>query len=559
MSTDTEKSKNFIEKVIEEDLKTGKVTRVVTRFPPEPNAQLHIGHAKAILLNYTMAKKFGGQFNLRFDDTNPEKEEIHYMESMKRDIQWLGADWDKLCYASDYFDQLYKWAVELIEKGLAYVDNQSPDEIRENRGTLTKPGKESPYRTRSVEENLKGFDDMKNGVFDEGKAVLRAKIDMTHPNINMRDPIMYRILKKEHYRTSNKWCIYPMYDFAHGYEDAIEGVTHSLCSIEFEDHRPLYDWFIENVSVPSVPHQYEFARLQLSYTVMSKRLLLELVNTGIVDGLDDPRMPTLSGLRRRGYTSDAIARFVDEIGVAKANSLVDQEFLEHVLREELNKSTWRMMAVLDPVKVTIENYPEDKVEYFEGENNPENPGDGSRKIPFSRALYIERNDFLENPPRKYFRLSPGKEVRLKFAYYITCKEVIKDDNGTIKELICTYDPQSRGGGTPDGRRVKGTLHWVSAAHAKKAEVRLYDKLFTLKDMRDMEEGKTYKDYLNPESLVVLKDCMVEPALIASNPGDKFQFLRKGYFCTDSDHTKEYPVFNQAVALRDTWAKIQKNK
>jgi glutaminyl-tRNA synthetase len=375
----------------------------------------------------------------------------------------------------------------------------------------------------------------------------------------MRDPVMYRILKKEHYRTGDKWCIYPMYDFAHGYEDAIEGVTHSLCSIEFEDHRPLYDWFIQNVSVPNVPHQYEFARLQLSYTVMSKRLLLELVNTGIVEGLDDPRMPTLSGLRRRGYTPTAIARFVDEIGVAKSNSLVDHEFLEHVLREELNKTTWRMMAVLDPIKVTVENYPEDKVEYFEGENNPENPEDGSRQIPFTRELYIERDDFLENPPRKYFRLSPGKEVRLKFAYYITCKEVIKDENGNVTELICTYDPESRGGGTPDGRRVKGTLHWVSASHARKAQVRLYDKLFTLKDMRDMEEGKTYKDYLNPESLVVLKDCMVEPALVESNPGDKFQFLRKGYFCTDSDSTKEYPVFNQAVALRDTWAKIQKNK
>lgn len=556
MAVDSEKSKNFIERIIEEDLSTGKVKKVVTRFPPEPNAQLHIGHAKAILLNYGMAKKYGGQFNLRFDDTNPEKEEIHYMESMKKDIQWLGAQWDKLCYASDYFEQLYKWAIELIEKGLAYVDNQTADEIRENRGTLTEPGRESPYRNRMVEENMTLFEQMRNGQFSEGEAVLRAKIDMSHPNINMRDPIMYRILKKEHYRTGDKWCIYPMYDFAHGYEDAIEGVTHSLCSIEFEDHRPLYDWFIQNVSVPSIPHQYEFARLQLSYTVMSKRLLLELVNTQIVEGLDDPRMPTLSGLRRRGYTPSAIAQFVNEIGVAKANSLVDHEFLEHVLREELNKTTFRMMAVLDPIKVTIENYPEDQVEYFEGENNPENPDDGTRQIPFTRELYIEREDFMENPPKKYFRLSPGNEVRLKFAYYITCKQVIKDENGEIKELICTYDPLSKGGGTPDGRRVKGTLHWVSAAHAKKAEIRVYDKLFTLKDMRDMEEGKTYKDYLNPQSLVVINNCFVEPALSESKPGERFQFLRKGYFCTDSDSTKENPVFNQTVALKDTWAKIQ---
>ncbi len=558
MSTDSEKSKNFIEKIIEEDLKTGKVKKVITRFPPEPNAQLHIGHAKAILLNYGMAKKFNGQFNLRFDDTNPEKEEIHYMESMKQDIKWLGVQWDKLCYASDYFDQFHKWALELIEKGLAYVDNQTADEIRENRGTLTKPGVDSPYRTRTVEENLELFEKMKSGKFEEGEAVLRAKIDMSHPNINMRDPIMYRILKKHHYRTADKWCIYPMYDFAHGYEDAIEGVTHSLCSIEFEDHRLLYNWFIENVSVPNIPNQYEFARLELSYTVMSKRLLLELVNSGIVDGLDDPRMPTLSGLRRRGYTPQAIGNFVDQIGVAKSNSLVDQEFLEHVLREELNKTTWRMMAVLDPIKVIIENYPEDKVEYFEAENNPENPDDGTRNIPFSRELYIEREDFMENPPKKYFRLSPGKEVRLKFAYYITCKEVIKDEDGNVTELICTYDPQSRGGGTPDGRRVKGTLHWVSAKHAINAEIRVYDKLFTLKDMKDMEEGKTYRDYLNPESLVVLKDCMVEPELTQAKIGDKFQFLRKGYFCTDPDSTPELPVFNQTVALRDTWAKIQRN-
>ncbi len=558
MATEAERPKNFIERIIEEDLSSGKVKRIVTRFPPEPNAQLHIGHVKAILINHGFARKYNGQFNLRFDDTNPEKEEEAFMESMKNDIRWLGANWDELRYASDYYDQFYLWAIELIEKGLAYVDYQTADEIRENRGTLTQPGKNSPYRERSVEENLELFEKMKNGEFEEGDAVLRAKIDMSSSNLNLRDPIMYRILKKSHYRLGNKWKIFPMYDFAHGYEDAIEGVTHSLCSLEFEDHRPLYNWFIENASVPSVPHQYEFARLNLSYTVMSKRLLREIVSEEIVAGYDDPRMPTISGLRRRGYTPTALKRFIEEVGVSKAESMVDVEFLEYCLRDELNKTSTRAMAVLNPVKLVIENYPEDKVEYVETQNNPENPEDGSRMIPFCRELFIEREDFLENPPRKYFRMSPGKEVRLKSAYYVTCTDFIKDEEGNIVEIRCTYDPESKGGGTPDGRRVKGTLHWVSARHAKKADVRIYDKLFTLKNMKEMEDGKTYKDYLNEDSLVVLEDCLVEPMLAEAKPGDKFQFMRKGYFCADNDSTPENPVFNRSVALKDTWAKMQKN-
>jgi glutaminyl-tRNA synthetase len=557
MATEAERPKNFIEKIIEDDLGSGRIQKVITRFPPEPNAQLHIGHAKSILLNHGLARKYNGQFNLRFDDTNPEKEEEAFMESMKKDISWLGANWDELRYASDYFEQFYGWAIELIEKGLAYVDNQTADEIRQQRGTLKQPGTNSPYRDRPVEENLELFEKMKNGEFGEGEAVLRAKIDMSSSNLNMRDPIMYRILKKEHYRLGNKWKIYPMYDFAHGYEDAIEGITHSICTLEFEDHRPLYNWFIENVSVPSVPHQYEFARLNLSYTVMSKRLLREIVETGIVSGYDDPRMPTISGLRRRGFTPTALRRFAEEVGVAKADSMVDIEFLEYCLRDELNKTTTRGMAVLNPVKLVIENYPEDKVEYFDAQNNPENPDDGSRQVAFCRELYIERDDFMENAPRKFFRMSVGKEVRLKFAYYVTCTQVIKDEEGNITELRCTYDPESRGGGTPDGRRVKGTLHWVSARHAKKAEVRVYDKLFTLKNLKDMEEGKTYKDYLNPESLIVLQDCLIEPMLAEAKNGESFQFMRKGYFCVDDDSTPEKPVFNRSVALKDSWAKAQK--
>lgn len=557
MAAEAERPKNFIERIIEEDLSSGRVKKVVTRFPPEPNAQLHIGHVKAILINHGFARQYNGQFNLRFDDTNPEKEEEAFMESMKNDIRWLGANWDELRYASDYYDQFYIWAIELIKKGLAYVDNQTADEIRENRGTLKQPGKNSPYRDRSIEENLELFEKMKNGEFEEGEAVLRAKIDMSSSNLNFRDPIMYRILKKTHYRLGNKWKIYPMYDFAHGYEDAIEGVTHSLCSLEFEDHRPLYNWFIENVSVPSTPHQYEFARLNLSYTVMSKRLLREIVSEGIVSGYDDPRMPTISGLRRRGYTPTALKRFIEEVGVSKADSMVDVEFLEYCLRDELNKTSTRAMAVLNPVKLIVENYPEDKEEYLETQNNPENPEDGSRMIPFCRELFIEREDFMENPPRKYFRMSPGKEVRLKSAYYVTCTDVVKDEEGNILEIRCTYDPESKGGGTPDGRRVKGTLHWVSARHAKKAEVRIYDKLFTLKNMKEMEEGKTYKDYLNKDSLITLKDCLVEPMLSEAKPGEKFQFMRKGYFCADDDSTPDNTVFNRSVALKDSWAKLQK--
>jgi glutaminyl-tRNA synthetase len=547
---------NFIEKIIDDDLKNGRVKEVVTRFPPEPNGYLHIGHSKAVSLNYGFAKTFGGKFNLRFDDTNPEKEEEEFMEAIKEDILWLGCQWDKLCYASDYFDQIYEFAIELIKNGKAYVDDQSPEEIRLTRGSLTQPGRESPYRNRSIEENLRFFEQMRSGEKEEESCVLRAKIDMTSPNMNMRDPILYRIIKKPHYRTKDKWCIYPMYDFAHGYEDAIEGVTHSVCSLEFEDHRPLYDWFIENVSTPCHPHQYEFARLNVSHTVMSKRILRELVETGIVSGWDDPRMPTLRGLRRRGFTPASIRRFITETGLAKAYSIVDYEFLESVIREEMNTRAKRAMVVLKPIKVVIENYPIGKVEWVDAENNPEDPSAGTHPLPFSREIYIEEDDFMENPPKKYFRLSPGSEVRLKYAYYITCKEVIKDANGKITEIRCSYDPESRGGGTADGRRVKGTLHWVSAEHAIEAEVRLYDKLFILRDMNEMEEGKSYKDYLNPNSLVLLTKCLAEPELKNTEPGTSFQFLRQGYFTADQDTLPGKPVFNRTVSLKDSWAKIQ---
>jgi glutaminyl-tRNA synthetase len=547
---------NFIEKIIDDDLKNGRVKEVVTRFPPEPNGYLHIGHSKAVSLNYGFAKTFGGRFNLRFDDTNPEKEEEEFMEAIKEDILWLGCQWDKLCYASDYFDQIYEFAIELIKNGKAYVDDQSPEEIRLTRGSLTQPGRESPYRNRSIEENLRFFEQMRSGEKEEESCVLRAKIDMTSPNMNMRDPILYRIIKKPHYRTKDKWCIYPMYDFAHGYEDAIEGVTHSVCSLEFEDHRPLYDWFIENVSTPCHPHQYEFARLNVSHTVMSKRILRELVETGIVSGWDDPRMPTLRGLRRRGFTPASIRRFITETGLAKAYSIVDYEFLESVIREEMNTRAKRAMVVLKPIKVVIENYPIGKVEWVDAENNPEDPSAGTHPLPFSREIYIEEDDFMENPPKKYFRLSPGSEVRLKYAYYITCKEVIKDANGKITEIRCSYDPESRGGGTADGRRVKGTLHWVSAEHAIEAEVRLYDKLFVLRDMNEMEEGKSYKDYLNPNSLVLLTKCLAEPALKNIEPGASYQFLRQGYFTADQDTLPGKPVFNRTVSLKDSWAKIQ---
>ena len=556
METQSGKGPHFIEQIIVDDLKNGVVKEVHTRFPPEPNGYLHIGHAKSICLNFGLAEQFGGKCNLRFDDTNPAKEETEYVESIMRDVQWLGFRWNALRFASDYFQQFYEWALELIQAGKAYVDHQTPDEIRETRGTLTAPGAESPYRNRSVEENLALFQQMKDGALEDGTCVLRAKIDMNHPNINMRDPVLYRILHRHHFRSGDAWCIYPMYDFAHGYEDAIEGVTHSICTLEFEDHRPLYEWFLDNVSVPCTPRQFEFARLNLTYTVMSKRLLLELVNRKIVSGWDDPRMPTISGIRRRGYTPSALRRFCAEIGVSKSNSMVDIEFLQFIIREELNATALRAMAVLDPLKVVIENYPEGQVEMLDAENNPEDPNAGTRKVPFSRELYIEREDFMENPPKKFFRLSPGSEVRLKHAYFITCKEVVRNESGEIVELRCEYDPLSRGGEAPDGRRVKGTLHWVSVPHAVKAQVRLYENLFTLRDMGEMEEGKSYNDYLNPESLTVLENCFVEPALAGAMPLDRFQFLRQGYFCADADSTPERPVFNRTVALKDSWAKMR---
>jgi len=556
MTEQVQKNSNFIEQIIQEDLDAGKVDSIITRFPPEPNGYLHIGHAKSICLNFGMAEQFGGKCNLRFDDTNPSKEETEYVESIKKDVQWLGFRWANLRYASDYFDQFYGWALELINAGKAYVDHQTAEEIRQTRGTLTEPGKESPYRNRSVEENLALFEQMKNGELAEGECVLRAKIDMAHPNLNMRDPVMYRILHQSHHNTGDKWCIYPMYDYAHGYEDAIEGVTHSICTLEFEDHRPLYDWFIDNVSVPHRPHQYEFARLNLTYTVMSKRKLLELVTKKYVSGWDDPRMPTISGVRRRGYTPSSLRRFCRDIGVSKANSMVDIEFLQYCIREELNKTTDRVMAVLKPLKVVIDNYPEGQVEEVDALNNPEDPKATYRKLPFTREIYIEKDDFMEDPPRKFFRLAPGREVRLKHAYFITCNEVIKDENGEVVELHCTYDPETRGGDAPDGRRVKGTLHWVSTEHALKAEVRLYDHLFTLRNMDDMEEGKDYKDYLNPDSMEILSDCYVEPSLADAGIMDRFQFLRHGYFCVDYDSTSGKPVFNRIVSLKDTWAKIQ---
>ena len=557
MEERTQQGGSFIEQIIRDDIAVGKVDKVITRFPPEPNGYLHIGHAKSICLNFSMAEQFGGECNLRFDDTNPSKEETEYVESIQNDVSWLGFKWANLCYASDYFQQFYEWALDLIRDGKAYVDDQTPEEIRAGRGTLKDPGTESPYRNRSVDENLELFRKMKDGEFEDGACVLRARIDMAHPNLNMRDPVMYRILKRDHHRTGGAWCIYPMYDFAHGYEDAIEGVTHSICTLEFSDHRPLYDWFIENVNTPSRPHQYEFARLNLTYTVMSKRKLLELVQKGYVSGWDDPRMPTISGIRRRGYTPSSIRRFCAEIGVAKANSMVDVEFLQYCIREELNRTTDRVMAVLDPLKVVITNYPEGQVEQFDALNNPEAEEATYRKLPFSREIYIERDDFMEEPPRKFFRLAPGREVRLKHAYFITCNEVVRDDEGNITELRCTYDPETRGGDAPDGRKVKGTLHWVSVAHAVPAEVRIYDHLFTLRSMDDMEEGRDYKDYLNPDSLQIIGQAFVEPSLTEAKPLDRFQFLRHGYFCVDPDSSGERLVFNRTVSLKDSWAKVNK--
>jgi len=551
---------NFIREFINEDNAAGTYgNRVHTRFPPEPNGYLHIGHAKSICLNSGIAASYGGKFNLRFDDTNPIKEEDEYVKSILEDVRWLGADFeDRLFYASDYFGQLYEWAVQLIKAGKAYVDDLTADEIREHRGTLTEPGKESPYRNRTVEENLDLFERMKNGEFPDGSKTLRAKIDMASGNLNMRDPVMYRVLHATHHRTGDEWCIYPMYDWAHGQSDSIEGITHSICTLEFEDHRPLYNWFLENLDVYH-PRQIEFARLELNYTITSKRKLLKLVQEKVVDGWDDPRMPTVSGLRRRGYTPESIRNFAEKTGVAKKKgSVADIALLEHCVREDLNVRTSRVMAVLKPLKVVITNYPEGQVEELEAINNPEDAAAGTRMVPFSREIYIEADDFQEDPPKKFFRLRPGGEVRLKHAYFITCTEVIKDTGGNVTELRCTYDPESRGGESPDGRKVKGTLHWVSAGHALEAEVRLYDHLFAKEDPNDVPEGQDYMANLNPDSLEILPHAKLEPSLRTARPGDRFQFLRHGYFCVDSRYSQEgAPVFNRTVSLRDTWAKIAK--
>jgi glutaminyl-tRNA synthetase len=552
--------KDFIRVFIDEDNRTGRFGgRVHTRFPPEPNGYLHIGHAKAILLNYGIACEYGGKFNLRFDDTNPAKEEQEYVDAILEDIRWLGADWeDRLFYASDYFDQLYAWAVQLIKAGKAYVDDLNADEIREYRGTLTEPGRDSPYGSRTVEENLDLFERMRQGEFPDGSRTLRAKIDMASPNLNLRDPVLYRILHKSHQRTGDKWCIYPMYDFTHGQSDSIEGITHSLCSQEYEAHRPLYDWFLDTLGIYH-PQQIEFARLNLTYTVLSKRKLIELVRTGIVRGWDDPRMPTISGLRRRGYTSESIREFCVRIGIAKAESRVDMQQLEACVREDLNKRSRRVMAVLKPVKVVIDNFPEGQVEWVEAENNPEDPASGTRKLPFSRELYVEQDDYREDAPKGWFRLGPGREVRLKHAYYIKCQSAVKNAQGEVVELHCTYDPASAGGSTPDGRKVQGTLHWVSAAHAADAEVRLYEPLFSKVNPDDLPDGQDYKDNLNPNSLVVLTGCKVEPELAAPASGERYQFMRQGYFCADSDSQPGKPVFNRTVTLKDTWAKVEKGQ
>lgn len=552
---------HFIRQIINEDIRNNKNDgKVITRFPPEPNGFLHIGHAKSICLNFGLAEEYNGRCHLRFDDTNPIKEEQKYIDSIIDDVKWLGFEWgEHLYFASDYFEQMYDYAVQLITQGKAYVDSLSSEQIREYRGTLKQPGKESPYRNRTVEENLDMFARMRAGEFKDGEHVLRAKIDMAHPNMNMRDPVMYRILHARHPRTGDDWCIYPMYDWAHGLEDSIEGVTHSICTLEFEDHRPLYDWFLDQLGVFH-PQQIEFARLNLNYTVMSKRKLLLLVNQGIVEGWDDPRMPTIAGLRRRGYTPQSIRDFSERIGVAKRDSMVDIALLEHCLREELNKTAPRVMGVLEPVRVIIDNYPDDEVEWLDAVNNPEDESAGTRKIPFSRELYIEQFDFMENPPSKYFRLAPDKEVRLRYAYYITCTDVVKDQDGKIIEIHCTYDPESRGGYTPDGRRVKGTIHWVSARHAADAEVRLYENLLTVPDPDAEEEQKEFLDYINPKSLQVLPYCKVEPGLTEAAVGYICQFERKGYFIIDPDSDPPNKlVFNRSVGLRDTWAKIQKTQ
>jgi len=557
--SDSSQPINFIRAIIAEDIRAKKYeSRVNTRFPPEPNGYLHIGHAKSICLNFGVAAEFGGLCNLRFDDTNPTREEVEYVEAIQEDVRWLGFDWDnRLHYASDYFEQLYQFAVQLIRKGKAYVCDLSPREMKDYRGTLTEPGRESPYRNRTAEENLNLFERMKEGEFPDGSRTLRAKIDMTSGNINMRDPVIYRILHAVHHRTGSKWRIYPMYDFAHCFSDSIERITHSICTLEFEDHRPLYDWFLDELDVYH-PQQIEFARLNLSYTVLSKRKLIELVEHRHVSGWDDPRMPTISGLRRRGYTPESIRNFCERIGVAKRDSMVDMGLLEYCIREDLNKAAPRVMAVLRPLKVVIENYPEDLVEEMEAINNPEDPGAGTRKVPFARVLYIEKDDFREDPPKQFFRLAPGREVRLRYAYYIKCTDVVKNDQtGEVMELRCTYDPATRGGDSPDGRKVKSTLHWVSASHALEAEVRMYDHLFTKADPNDVEEGLDFKSYINPDSLVTLTSCRVEPGLAGAEPGSVCQFERQGYFCADIDSSEDKLIFNRTVTLRDTWAKIEK--
>lgn len=553
---------NFIKAIIEDDLKTNTHGgKVATRFPPEPNGYLHIGHAKSICLNFGLAETYNGTCNLRFDDTNPTKEEVEYVESIKTDVRWLGFDWqDREFFASDYFEQLYDFAVQLIKEGKAYVDSLNADEIRRHRGTLTEIGTESPYRTRSIEENLDLFERMRRGEFHDGAHVLRAKIDMAHPNLLMRDPTLYRIRKAHHHRTGDAWCIYPMYDFTHCLSDALECITHSICTLEFENNRALYDWVLDQLETPCRPHQYEFARLNLSFTVLSKRKLIQLVEEGYVNGWDDPRMPTLSGYRRRGYTPEAIRNFCERIGVAKANSMVDIALLEYSIREDLNRRAPRVMGVLRPLKIVIENYPEGQTEMLDAVNNPEDATMGTRNVPFSKVLYIEQDDFMEDPPKKFFRLAPGREVRLRYAYFITCQEVVKDPGtGDIAELRCIYDPATKGGNAPDGRKVKATLHWVSAEHAVEAEVRLYDRLFTKENPDEKADGKTFKDFINPDSLEILAACKLEPSLAEAEPEQYFQFERLGYFCVDSKKSSaDRLVFNRTVTLRDTWAKIAKS-
>lgn len=548
---------NFVREIIIEDLKTNKYSgRVHTRFPPEPNGYLHVGHAKSITLNFGLAAEFNGKCNLRFDDTNPSKEETEYVDSIIEDVRWLGGDWEgRLFYASDYFDQLHAWAVQLIREGKAYVCDLSADEVRRQRGTLTEPGTESPYRNRTAEENLALFEQMRAGQFPDGARTLRAKIDMASANLNLRDPVMYRILHAEHHRTGNKWCIYPMYDFAHGQSDSIEGITHSICTLEFEDHRPLYDWYVEQLGIYH-PQQIEFDRLNLTYTLLSKRKLLELVQKGLVRGWDDPRMPTISGMRRRGYPPEAIRSFCRRIGVSKTNGSTELSLLEYFIREDLNRRAARVMAVLHPLRVVIDNYPEDQTEEMEAINNPEDPSAGTRPVPFSRVIYIEQDDFREDPPKQYYRLSPGREVRLRYAYLVTCTGVVKNDQGEVVEVHCRYDPATRGGNTPDGRKVKSTIHWVPAAHAVDAEVRLYETLFRKENPNEVAEGGVFTDNLNPKSLEVLTNCKVEPSLANAAAGSRFQFERLGYFAPDPDTRPGKPVFNRTVALRDTWAKIE---